>query len=601
MLMTKKSVSVILSVSVLVLAIALACFSYAGVDARAADETPSGDLTEFISSESDFVDFIVDCGIGATEGKTYVLTTDIYLSRYYAAGGGSLGRGAVFEGTLDGRGHAIVGVRISDGNVQNAFFKEISPSATVKNLKLIDAEVSGSDVAALTVFNYGVVENVSVTGTVKGYYTAAGIAVYNFGAIRDCVTAVNLSGSDGAAFAAIASGPEAAFLIPEEYTAADHTPLYEISGCYGLSGQKAAILATGAVTVPDEANAAAGGVSDYALLKWYIDYYSSASDVKPKAAQAAYINCYNVALTSKENAALEEAIGSKCYSVGRYGFLNAYNTGNSALTSHDADYSDIVGKDTGEYTASEKLQGEGTKESPFLIKNVSDLLAVDDDDHDGQGKYFLLTADINLYVPDRAGYYPADGAFVTELEGTLDGNGKTVSALAGALIGTVAASGRVTSLNVIGNGANGLVAETNNGIIEYVYADGAGCAAGDNCGTITRSTVRTGGGVANISYGTVSYTRHYGGAFFAKSGAGALYSYNVTAGAEPAWNSSKLTKCVSVNSEGEVSVSEDTDITSLVTLGLHRRRGERYSRTGIPRRQYCVQGRDLAFARAYFG
>ena len=556
MLMTKKSVSVILSVSVLVLAIALACFSYAGVDARAADETPSGDLTEFISSESDF------------EGKTYVLTTDIYLSRYYAAGGGSLGRGAVFEGTLDGRGHAIVGVRISDGNVRNAFFKEISPSATVKNLKLIDAEVSGSDVAVLTVFNYGVVENVSVTGAVNGL-TAAGIAVYNFGAIRDCVTAVNLSGSDGAAFAG---------LIPEEYT---YTPLYEISGCYGLSGQKAAILATGAVTVPDadEANAAAGGVSDYALLKWYIDYYS-ASDVKPVAAQTAYINCYNVALTSEENAALEEAIGGGHYSVGRYGFLNAYNTGNSALTSHDADYSTIVGTDTGAYTASTTLTGDGTKESPHLIANVSDLLAINDDDYDKQGKYFMLTADINLYVSDRAGYYPADGAFVKELKGTLDGNGKTVSALAGALIGTVAASGRVTSLNVIGNGASGLVAETNNGnieasglvaktnngIIEYVYADGAGRAVGINNGTVTRSTVRTGGGVANTSYGTVSYTRHYGGDFFATSGTSAEYSYNVSGTSAASWKSSSLTKCVSVDPDGNISVSENTDINSLVTV-----------------------------------
>ena len=508
----------------------------------------------------------MDCGIGATEGKTYVLTTDIYLSRYYAAGGSGLSRGAVFEGTLDGRGHAIVGVRISDGNVQNAFFKEISPSATVKNLKLIDAEVSGSDVAALTVFNYGVVENVSVTGAVNGL-TAAGIAVYNFGAIRNCVTAVTLEGSDGAAYAATASGSEAAGLIPEEYTVAGYTePLYEISGCYGLSGQKAAIFFTGGnVTEPDNAYAAAGGVSDYALLKWYIDSYS-ASDVKPKAAQAAYINCYNVALTSEENAALEEAIGGKCYSVAHYGFLNAVNTGNSSLTSYDTDYSDIVGTDTGAYTASTTLTGDGTKESPHLIANVSDLLAINDDDYDKQGKYFLLTADINLYVSDRAGYYPADGAFVKELKGTLDGNGKTVSALAGALIGTVAASGRVTSLNVIGNGASGLVAETNNGIIEYVYADGAGCAAGDNCGTITRSTVKTGGGVANTSSGTVSYTRHYGGDFFATSGTSAEYSYNVTAGAEPAWNSSKLTKCVSVNSEGEVSVSEDTDITSLVTV-----------------------------------
>lgn len=569
MLMTKKSVSVILSVSVLVLAIALACFSYAGVDARAADETPSGDLTEFISSESDFVDFIVDCGIGATEGKTYVLTTDIYLSRYYAAGGGSLGRGAVFEGTLDGRGHAIVGVRISDGNVQNAFFKEISPSATVKDLKFIDAEVNGSDVAALAVFNYGVVENVSVTGAVNGL-TAAGIAVYNFGAIRDCVTAVNLSGSDGAAFAAIASGPEAAFLIPEEYTAAGYVPLYEIGGSYGLSGQQAAILATGAVTVPDEANAAAGGVSDYALLKWYIDYYSyySVSDVKPAAAQTSYINCYNVALAEKENAALEEAIRGGYYSVAHYGFLNAVNTGNSSLTSYDTDYSNIVGTDKGAYTASTTLTGDGTKESPYLIANVSDLLAINEFD-DEKGRYFLLTADINLYVSDRAGYYPADpadGAFVKELEGTLDGNGKTVSALAGALIGTVAASGRVTSLNVIGNGANGLVAKTNNGIIEYVYADGAGCAVGDNCGTITRSTVRTGGGVANISYGTVSYTRNYGGNFFATSGTSAEYSYNVAESSAISWKSTSLSKCVSVDPDGNISVSENTDISSLVKV-----------------------------------
>lgn len=563
--MTKKSVSVILSVSVLVLAIALACFSYAGVDARAADETPSGDLTEFISSESDFVDFIVDCGIGATEGKTYILTTDIYLTRYYAAGGGSLGRGAVFEGTLDGRGHAIVGVRISDGNVQNAFFKEISPSATVKNLKLIDAEVSGSDVAALTVFNYGVVENVCVTGTVKGYYTAAGIAVYNFGAIRNCVTAVTLEGSDGAAYAATASGSEAAGLIPEEYTVAGYTPLYEISGCYGLSGQKAAIFFTdGNVTEPDEAtNAAAGGVSDYALLKWYLDNYS-ASDVKPVAAQKAYINCYNVALTAEENAALEEAIGGGYYSVAHYGFLNAINTSNSALTSHDTDYSTITGTDTGAYTASATLEGEGTKESPYLIANVSDLLAING--FDGTGKYFMLTADIDLYVSAYAGYYPASGAFVTELEGTLDGNGKTVSALAGALIGAITASGKVTSLNVIGNGANGLVAETNNGIIEYVYADGAGCAAGDNRGTITRSTVKTGGGVANTSSGTVSYTRHYGGNFFATSGTSAEYSYNVAESSAISWNSDSLLKCVSVDPDGNIYVSEDTDITSLVTV-----------------------------------
>lgn len=565
MLMTKKSVSVILSVSVLVLAIALACFSYAGVDARAADETPSGDLTEFISSESDFVDFIVDCGIGATEGKTYVLTTDIYLSRYYAAGGGSLGRGAVFEGTLDGRGHAIVGVRISDGNVRNAFFKEISPSATVKNLKLIDAEVSGSDVAALAVFNYGVVENVSVTGAVNGL-TAAGIAVYNFGAIRNCVTAVTLEGSDGAAYAATASGSEAAGLIPEEYTVADYKPLYEISGCYGLSGQKAAVFVTdGKVTKPDEANAAAGGVSDYALLKWYIDYYSSASDVKPEAAQTSYINCYNVALAEKENAALEEAIRGGYYSVAHYGFLNAVNTGNSSLTSYDTDYSNIVGTDKGAYTASEKLQGEGTKESPHLIGSVSDLLAINRFD-DEKGRYFLLTADINLYVSDRAGYYPADGAFVKELKGTLDGNGKTVSALAGALIGTVAASGRVTSLNVIGNGASGLVAKTNNGIIEYVYADGAGCAVGDNCGTITRSTVKTGGGVANTSSGTVSYTRHYGGNFFATSGTSAEYSYNVAESSAISWKSTSLSKCVSVDPDGNISVSENTDISSLVKV-----------------------------------
>ena len=194
----KKTVSTFLSVLILFVA-SVAYMGCACVGVAMAADEPVGGETVYISSESDFINFMLACSSGVTDGNSYVLTSDIYLARYYAGGGNlSLGKDAVLGGSLDGRGHAIVGVRISDGNVRNAFFKEISPSATVKNLKLIDAEVSGSDVAVLTVFNYGVVENVSVTGAVNGL-TAAGIAVYNFGAIRDCVTAVNLSGSDGAA------------------------------------------------------------------------------------------------------------------------------------------------------------------------------------------------------------------------------------------------------------------------------------------------------------------------------------------------------------------------------------------------------------------
>lgn len=563
----KKTVSTFLSVLILFVA-SVAYMGCACVGVAMAADEPVGGETVYISSESDFINFMLACSSGVTDGNSYVLTSDIYLARYYAGGGNlSLGKDAVLGGSLDGRGHAIVGLTIGGTNGQSAFFKEISPSGSVKNLILADVSASGSDVAALAVYNFGTVTDVRVEGELSGD-TAAGIAVFNFGTIEDCVTAVTLNGSDAAAFAAISNGTEAEALIPAAYISAGYAPSYKIAGCYGLSGQKAAIYVSGGtVEALASQDAAADGTDDYVLLKWYIDAYSNATaGAKPRAEQTAYINCYNVALTSEENAALEEAINNGNYTVPPYGFLNAENTSDAALKANYTDFSEINGIPR-DLPAQDVPVGSGTESDPFLIADLGDLLGADA--LDAEGVYFLLTSDISLYISATEAHYPADGAFFTALKGTFDGNGKTISALAGAFAEEITSAGKVKDLNVIGRSSSGLITENNAGTVERIAAYGAGYAVYNNAGTVTRSTVGTGDGVAYESSGSVSYTRHYGGAFFALSGAKAEYCYNLSGGLTDAWNADSLLKCVSVNSDGVINVSSDTDISSLVTVNTN--------------------------------
>ena len=65
-----------------------------------------------IETEQDFLDFLSFRG-GAKEGEKYILTSDLYLSRFYDSGYQIKRNEESFKGIFEGRGHAIVGLRES--------------------------------------------------------------------------------------------------------------------------------------------------------------------------------------------------------------------------------------------------------------------------------------------------------------------------------------------------------------------------------------------------------------------------------------------------------------------------------------------------------
>jgi uncharacterized protein (TIGR02145 family) len=137
----------------------------------------------------------------------------------------------------------------------------------------------------------------------------------------------------------------------------------------------------------------------------------------------------------------------------------------------------------GTVTASPKLNGSGTEQSPYQISTAGDLALLGElvkkGDANYNGKHYLLTADINL----NAGLSPI-GTAAKPFSGVFNGNGKKISGLkvsstaAGAgLFGCNA--GTVKNLGL----ENVDINSTNTNV---------GGIAGENQGTITNSYVRGG-------------------------------------------------------------------------------------------------------------
>ena len=175
---------------VILLLVAMTAVSAVLAHAPASSERADAESeTVYIDSEEAFLRYVMN-GV-LDDSKNYVLTTDIYLDRYYLDRD-VRSEGFDFNGALDGRGHAIIGLK-------EALFGTLFESAVVKNLNLIGVDiVANQNAAPLAMVNFGTITNVSVTGNVSGY-NASGIVVSNFGTISDCsvvadITATGLSG-----------------------------------------------------------------------------------------------------------------------------------------------------------------------------------------------------------------------------------------------------------------------------------------------------------------------------------------------------------------------------------------------------------------------
>ena len=156
------------------------------------------------------------------EGKTIVLTADANLGgeEWMPIGNGTRNSagytGNAFKGTFDGNGKTISGLKISErsGKAAAGLFGVLD-GGTVKNVTLnvdIDVAATHNESAAGCVgllTNNGIVENVTVNGSVKSEKAAAGIVsrVLKSGTVRNCHnhatvsgTSYNIGGIVGAAY-----------------------------------------------------------------------------------------------------------------------------------------------------------------------------------------------------------------------------------------------------------------------------------------------------------------------------------------------------------------------------------------------------------------
>lgn len=170
------------------------------------------------------------------------------------------------------------------------------------------------------------------------------------------------------------------------------------------------------------------------------------------------------------------------------------------------------------------LKGEGTKESPFLISDENDLVALSNEVDAGntfKGCHILLSNDLcltNAFPPIGIADY--DGTPMKVFEGVFDGNGKSITELriqqwevidpncgayiyGGGLFGCIGRNGVVKNLTVECSGFD--VHTVTGGYIGFVVATNHGLVT--NCRTSVSDTFNS-----NCDLGSQnSYIRHWGG------------------------------------------------------------------------------------------
>ena len=161
-----------------------------------------------------------------------------------------------FNGTFDGQGHTIsnlsVNIDSDSGDVYAGLFGVLGDKSTVKNLGIINSEISATSISngfalsgGIAGYNYGTIENCYNTGTVTGLISG-GIAGYqgaftiNKGTITNCYNTgtVNGSGNSGGIVGQILSGTITNCYNTEDVTGsnsggiAGDNRLGEITNCY---------------------------------------------------------------------------------------------------------------------------------------------------------------------------------------------------------------------------------------------------------------------------------------------------------------------------------------------------------------------------------
>lgn len=121
----------------------------------------------------------------------YLLTCDIDMTGFSFE---PIGKGAEFQGTLDGNGFEIQNLKIDNQHndwepltsCYEGLFANIGKHGTVKNLGVTGSIVSDGYVGSIAGYSSGEINNCYTTANVEGYNCVGGIVGYNDGTIMDC-------------------------------------------------------------------------------------------------------------------------------------------------------------------------------------------------------------------------------------------------------------------------------------------------------------------------------------------------------------------------------------------------------------------------------
>lgn len=135
-----------------------------------------------IRNAQEFLEFARNCSSDEFSlNRTVRLTADIDLSDA-ALSGNSFEGIPYFHGIFEGNGHTISQFKLTPKGSSHGFFRYIGEAGTVRNLNLdgiVRPEGSQEQIGGLAGVNYGVVENCSFTGSVRGKKSVGAVAGIN--------------------------------------------------------------------------------------------------------------------------------------------------------------------------------------------------------------------------------------------------------------------------------------------------------------------------------------------------------------------------------------------------------------------------------------
>ncbi|MHC4110313.1 MAG: GLUG motif-containing protein [Planctomycetota bacterium] len=345
--------------------------------------------------------------------KHFKLMANIDLSGFTGTSFNIIGnKDYPFNGVFDGNGHAIssLTLNLSLSNYVG-LFGYVGASGEIKNLGLVDANVSTDKgyIGGLVGYNEGTIRNSSVAGTVSGYTKVGGLVGYNYGGLLEqCYSSCLVSGSFDVGGLV---GNTSQGIVVNCYAAESVSGYHNIGGLVGsnIRGMVTNCYASGSVS----GSSGAGGLVGYNFSGSVIHSFWDIDSTGQTSSSGG----------GEGKSTVEMQMANTFFAWGICGSEGIWSIDDNN------DYPYLAwelkpGQPIDNPDLSEILQGNGTKEKPYLIYTENDLNRI------GQhfcelDKDFKLMADINLSSLTE-GFNPI-GTKLFPFGGIFDGSGHTIS------------------------------------------------------------------------------------------------------------------------------------------------------------------------------